>query len=216
MMSSLITWLEGLAQHVPLELFVLIGGLVEEIVAPIPSPLVATLAGSITVSQGLGVWYLLWICLVSTVSKTAGAWIFFFIGSKLEGLAVPRLGKYIGVRHEDIQKFGARFTGKKKDIVLLTLLRSIPVMPSTPVSLACGMVRIGTGQFLIATFAGFYIRNMTFMLLGYSGLSALDSLMGGLDTTESVLKFLMILGAGFLLLWLYWKRRTSDVSKWVK
>jgi membrane protein DedA with SNARE-associated domain len=216
MISALIAWLEGLAQSVSLEVFVLIGGLVEEIIAPIPSPLVATLAGSIAVSQGWGIAYLLWICFVSTISKTMGAWIFFFLGGRLERLAIPRLQKYIGVRDEDIQKFGARFTGKRRDILLLAFLRSIPVMPSTPVSLACGMVRIAVTPFVLATFVGFYVRNLIFMVLGFTGLSAAESLMGGLDTIESALKFLMVLAAGILILWLYWKRRTSDVSTWVK
>lgn len=216
MFDRVILWLEHTAQAVPLPLFVMVGGIVEEILAPIPSPLVSVLAGSITASQQMGFAYLLWICALSTFAKTIGAWIFYFLGDKFEDIAVPRFGKYIGVSHEDLEKFGARFNGTWKDVIVLFILRSIPVMPSTPVSLVCGVLKIRPRTFFIATYAGFYVRNLTFMLLGYTGLAAMESLMNGLDTTETILKILMVGAGGALILWLYWKRKTGNPAEWLK
>jgi membrane protein DedA with SNARE-associated domain len=216
MIDGIVQWLEQSAQSVPLPLFVMLGGLVEEIIAPIPSPLVSTLAGSITVTKNLGFPYLLWICALLTFSKTIGAWIFYVIGDKLEDVAIPRLGRYIGVRHDDLERFGARFRGSWKDELTLLGLRSIPVMPSTPISLVCGILKIRLRTFLVATYVGFYIRNLTFLLLGYTGLAAAESLMSGLDTAETILK-IAIVGTGFtVIFWLYWKRRTGDPSRWLQ
>lgn len=206
MFAQVITWLEHMAQSIPLPLFVIIGGLVEEIVAPIPSPLVSTLSGSIVASQNMGIPGLLWICVLSTFSKTFGAWLFYVLGDKFEDLAVPRFGKWIGVGHEEVERFGARFSGTWKDVLLLTVLRAIPVMPSTPLSVACGIIKIRQSTFLIATYIGFYIRNLTFLALGYTGLSAIDSLMQGIDTTETILKALIVVAAVGLLGFLYWRR----------
>lgn len=209
MFASVIAWLQDVAHVVPLPVFVMVGGVVEEIIAPIPSPLVSTLSGSITATQQLGVPYLLWICLLATATKTASAYIFYVIGDKLEDLAVPKFGKYIGVSHGDLEYFGKKFTGTWKDDLTLAVIRSIPVMPSTPVSLLCGILKINVVTFFIATYIGFYIRNLCFMLIGYTGLSAAESLMTGLDTAEKVLQVVILVAVLALLGWLYWRRRKS-------
>lgn len=207
MFASVITWLEQVAQSVPLPVFVMLGGIVEEIIAPIPSPLVSTLSGSITATQGLGIPYLLWICLLATTTKTLSAYLFYVIGDKLEDLAVPRFGRYIGVTHAELEYFGKKFKGSATDWIALTLIRSVPVMPSTPVSLLCGILKIRLRTFFAATFIGFYVRNLCFMLLGYTGLAAAESLMTGIDTAEKVLQILIVAGAAGVLGWLYWRRR---------
>ena len=216
MFESVILWLEQTAQSVPLPIFVMVGGIVEEIIAPIPSPLVSTLAGSITAAQQLGIPYLLWICALATFAKAIGAWLFYVLGDKLEDVAVPRLGKFIGVTHEDLEHFGEHFKGTWRDEILLLVLRSIPVMPSTPISLLCGILKINLRTFVVATYVGFYIRNLTFMLLGYTGLAAMESLMEGIDTAETVLKILIVLVGGCIIGWLYWKRRTGHPARWLK
>ncbi len=215
MFDAVITWLEATAQSVPLPLFVIVGGLIEEILAPIPSPLVSTLSGSITSAQQLGVPYLLWICAIATLSKTFGAWIFYYLGDKLEDVAVPRFGKYIGITHHDLEHFSDRFGGGWKDDIMLLLIRAIPVMPSTPISLLCGIVKIQLRTFLIATYFGFYIRNLTFMVIGYTGLHAMESLMSGIDTAETILKVVIVAAAVLILGWLYLKRRTGEAHKWL-
>jgi len=216
MFQSIITWLEQTAQTVPLPVFVTVGGIIEEIIAPIPSPLVATLTGSIASAQLLGIPSLLWICAIATLAKTLGTWIFYVLGDKLEDLAVPRFGKFIGVRHEDLEHFGGHFQGTWKDEVILLILRAIPVMPSTPISLVCGILKINLRTFFFATYAGFYIRNLTFMLLGYTGLAAMRSLMDGIDTVETIVEILIVLAGFGVIGWLYWKRRTGHPAQWLE
>ncbi|MBM3227518.1 hypothetical protein FJZ27_01485 [Candidatus Peribacteria bacterium] len=216
MLEGIIAWLTHMAQTVPLPLYVTVGGVIEEIIAPIPSPLVSTLAGSIVLTQELGIPYLLWICALATLSKTFGAWIFYVIGDKLEDLAVPRFGKYIGVCHKDLEHFGGRFNGTSRDELTLLFLRAIPVMPSTPISLLCGILKIRMRTFLLATYGGFYLRSLFFMLMGYTGLSAAESLMQGIDTAETFFKVIIVGGVGMVLAWLYWKRRTGHPANWFK
>ncbi len=216
MFEGIIRWLEGIAHIVPLPFFVMIGGIIEEIVAPIPSPLVSTLAGSMSASQQLGLFTLLWLCALATLAKTLGACLFYFLGDAVEDMAVPRFGKYIGVSHEDLEHFGGHFKGTWKDEIILLVLRSIPVMPSTPISLVCGILKINLRTFLVATYIGFFIRNLTFMLIGYTGLEAMGSLMEGIDTAETILKMLIVLAAALIIGFLYWKRRKGHPAKWLR
>ncbi len=206
MIAALTAWLEHIALSIPLPLFVVAGGLIEEIVAPIPSPFVSTMSGGIAASQHQGILYVLFICAIATAAKTVGAWLFYVIGDKLEDVAVPRFGKYIGVKHEDVERFGSYFHGSWKDIGILLLLRSIPVMPSTPISLVCGILKIDIRTFFVSTYIGFYIRNLFFIMLGYTGLDTLNSFMSGINTAETVMKFACILLVTAVLGWLYWKR----------
>lgn len=216
MFEGVILWLEHTAQSVPLPIFVMVGGIIEEILAPIPSPLVSVLAGSITKAQQLGVPYLLWICVLSTFAKTIGAWIFYFLGDKFEDIAIPRFGKYIGVSHADLEHFGGHFNGTKKDDFILLIIRAIPVMPSTPISLLCGLLKINMRTFLIATYIGFYIRNLFFMVIGYTGLSAAEDLMNGLSTAEDILKVAIVGIVLLVLAWLYWRRAKGKPIKLFK
>lgn len=216
MFDGVLLWLQNLATEVPLPLFVIIGGVVEEIIAPIPSPIVNGLAGSIVRVQGLGVPYILWICLLSSIAKTASTWIFYVLGDKFEDAVAPRFGKYIGVTHEDLEHFGEHFQGGWKDDVILLVLRSIPVMPSTPISLICGVLKINMRTYIVSTIIGFFIRGLFFTLLGYSGLAAADALFEGMNSIESVLTVVMVAALLLILGWLYWKRGKVHPGTWIK
>ncbi len=206
MIQAVILWLEQLAGSIPLPLFVVLGGLLEEVIAPIPSPLVATITGTLLSTQQLGIPYLLFICALATVAKTVGAWLFYVLGDKLEDVAVPRFGKYIGVSHDDLEHFGEHFKGTHRDAWVLLGLRSVPVMPSTPISVICGILKINLKTFILSTYIGFYIRNLFFILLGFEGLGATNSLISGIDTAETVLKLTIVFCVLLVLGWFYWKR----------
>ena len=206
MFDVVIQFLRNIAETTSLPVFVIVGGFVEEIIAPVPSPLVATLAGSIAEAKKLGIPSLLWICAIGTAAKTIGAFLFYWLGDKFEDVVIPRFGKYIGVRHEDVERLGSRLSGKLRQDFLLFFLRSIPVMPSTPLSVVCGVLKVHPLSFLVTTYVGFYIRNFFFLYLGYTGLSTMGSLMEGIDTTETILKIVMVALVVAVLGWLYWRR----------
>lgn len=216
MFEGILLWLQNLANDVPLPLFVMIGGIVEEIVAPIPSPVVNGVAGSIARVQGMGIPAILWICFLSAVAKTAGAWIFYVLGDKFEDAVVPRFGKLIGVKHEDLEHFGGHFDGTLKDDLILFVLRAIPVMPSTPVSLICGILKITMRTYLVSTLAGFFVRGAFFTFLGFSGIAAADALFAGVSSIESMLTVIMLLGVVLILAWLYVKRGKVHPGTWLK
>ena len=109
---------------VPVEIFAFVGSFLEEVIAPIPSPLVMTAVGSIAFSQHHGYAFLLWLSLIGAVGKTLGAWVIYFVAFNLEDILLERFGRFLGVSKDDIAKLGKYFKKKWKDFFVLFLLRN--------------------------------------------------------------------------------------------
>jgi len=211
----IITWLENLAAHVPLEVFTLIGSFVEELVAPIPSPIIMTMAGTIAGAQGRPLFYLLVVAVLSSIAKTGAGVLLYVLADKAEDFLLTRFGKFLGITHDEIEKIGAYISHSWKDDVVLFLLRSIPVMPSSPISITCGAIKINFKTFLWTTFFGSIIRSAFYLYLGYSGLDAARSLLEDMNSLETIFKvlFVAVLGAG--VIWGYYKRQRGELP-WQK
>lgn len=192
--NQIMAYLETLAQSIPLELFSILGTIIEEILAPIPSPFVMTATGSIAQAQGRALAYLIVIAILGAAGRVVGAIFLYVISDIAEDIIFGKLGKFFGVSHEDIEKIGSRFEGTSKDFVTLSILRSIPVMPSSPLSIVCGIIKLDLKTFAAGTFLGSIVRNLFFLYIGFTGLAASESFMEGIDSLETVGKIVFILG----------------------
>jgi len=210
-MQMLITWLESLAQQVPVTWFVFIGALVEEIIAPIPSPLVMMLGGSIAASQGSTVLFLLLLALIGALSKTLGSLVIYVLADKAEDVLINKFGKFLGVSHSDTEGLGKYLGNGKRDDIAIFLMRAIPVIPTAPVSVIAGLIKINLKTYLLSTFLGLVVRNMIYLYLGYTSLGTLESLGEGFDSLEKVGYLILSVFAGLALLWMYRKRQQGSV-----
>ncbi len=212
LLQTLTAW----SQKVPLEIFTLLGAFTEEVIAPIPSPFVMTLAGSLAEAQH-GTWViLLWLAVVGAFGKTVGSWIIYWLVDKAEDVVIGRFGKFFGISHKDLESVGEYFSKGGKDDLLLLVVRCIPVMPSSPVSAACGLVKVPMKTFLWTTFVGSIVRNLFFLALGFYGLQTAGSVMNGLEQVETIMKVLFILAVLATLAFLYRKRQKESPLMWVK
>lgn len=188
----------------PLPAFTFIGVIVEEVLAPIPSPLVMTLAGSLAASSGQAVVYLVWLAFVGAVGKTLGSYVIYVIADKGEDFVLRKFGKFFGVSHKEIEAIGKHLNHGWRDDIVLFLLRAIPIIPTAPVSLVAGLIRVNLRTYLTSTFFGTLVRNIIYLYFGYTSLGALESLNEGLDSFESVgyviLAVLMAAGIGYMYL----------------
>lgn len=203
--------LEAFATKVPLEVFVVIGSLVEEIVAPIPSPSILTLAGSIALSQEKTLLFLVWLAVLGSIGKTLGGWVLYWIGDKAEDIITHKWGKFFGISHKHIEQLGERFHKGHKDIILLTFLRSIPIFPSAPISIGCGVIKLPIKVYLLGTFLGTIVRGFIYIYLGYSGVELLKGLSTHLDRTETIIQLVLFLFLVLIIAWSYWKRHKSKL-----
>lgn len=199
-------WLTSLAHVVPLEVFVMVGAFTEEIIAPIPSPIIMTLAGTLAGAKEVGWWYILVLAFLGAVAKTAASVIVYFVSDKAEDLIVGKFGKFLGVTSKELEKIGSQFSGTNKDTVILTLARAVPIMPTAPVSIVCGIIKMDLKSYIIGTGIGTFIRNILYLSLGYVGLSSLENINAGLDSMESVMQLVIAGVGGAVLLLLFYRR----------
>ena len=207
--DTLIQSFQYYADKVPLEIFTFVGSFIEEVIAPIPSPLVLTLAGSVAESQGFPMIYLLWISLIGAVGKTLGGYLLYVVADKAEDIVVSKFGRFFGITHKDVEKLSAQLNGGKRDDVIFFFMRTLPIFPSAPISIICGLIKFNFRSFIILTLIGSFLRNLLFLYLGYFGLASAESIIQGFDKIESVVQvvLLFILAGG--LFWMY-KNRSSQ------
>ena len=206
LIESMLAQLEELARHVPLEVFTVVGTFFEELIAPLPSPFVLTTAGTITKAQGKALVYIIFISILAAVSKTFGGWILYKITDKIEDVLTSKFGKFIGINSGDIEKIGRYFNGTKRDGIILFVMRSLPVVPSSPISITSGLIKINMKTFIVSTFFGTIIRNLCYLYLGYTGLAASEEIISGLNKSETIGEIIIIILIVIALLWGYKQR----------
>lgn len=202
MFDHLEALLLSLATTMPLPLFAGVSSAIEEIVAPIPSGPVMLVMGSLAQIQGYTLWMLFGLSIAAAIGKLVGALVVYFVADKAEDLLSGRFAKFFGVTHAQIESFGTRFGNGWKDYVLLTLLRTLPFIPSVVVSFGAGALKIPLRLFIFATIIGSVLRDSFFLYLGYAGIGAADEILAYFSTVESFFQVAIVLGVlgalGFL------------------
>ncbi|MBN1168300.1 VTT domain-containing protein [Candidatus Woesebacteria bacterium] len=191
-MEKLFTILADFVHKVPLPIYTSIGGLIEEVVAPVPSPLIMTSAGGFAKDQGFLPFYIAVISLYAAIGKTIGALLIYFVSDKAEDLVLIKFGKFFGVTHKQVEKLGKKFDKTWKDDLLLIFLRALPVLPGAPVAIVAGIIKLNLRTYIVSTLIGVWLRSMIFGYTGYYGISQLGRLIASLD---SIVNVILVIGA---------------------
>ena len=187
--------------QIPVELIVFFGSIIEEIFPPLPSPLLLIITKIATYNQKFTVPYILLLTSIATFGKTVGSFFIYFLADRTEDLVTSRFGKWLNISHKSVEDIGRRFNGSWKDIFILIFLRAIPIIPTTPLSFVCGIIKLNIRTFIATAFIGSFIR--IFLLL-YLGVAAYRSLITNTNNAaEVLLVFIMICLVG----WFYYKRK---------
>lgn len=211
LLSPAINYLHTMSQTVPLPIFTTVGAALEEIIAPIPSPLVMTLAGSLASSARLPLSYLLYLAIIGSLAKTAASYIVYVVSDKAEDLVLTKFGKFVGVSHKEVEKFGAQLSGGWTDNLVMLALRAIPIIPTAPVSIIAGLLKLDVVTFLWTTVIGYAVRNYFYLYLGATSIGALESLNEGLDSFEKIGYLIIFVILVVLTLFFYKKRQDDNI-----
>lgn len=212
MLSTLTQYLYDFSQQVPLPVFTAVGSLIEEIISPIPSQAIMIFGGSLARAAHTGQLMLVLMALTGAVGKTLGSLLYYVFADKIEDIIVPRFGKYIGISHEQLEQVGKKLGRGWADDIALFLLRLIPAVPSSPVSVACGLIKIDLRTFIVTAFFGSFFRNWMYLLIGFYGWEAYRRfLQPFLPYQKYIIPSLVLVGVGLAILgYRYWRRKKRD------
>lgn len=190
----------------PLELFVLVGTFVEELLSPIPSFAVLVPAGAVANAQERGVAYLLVLMVFSAIGRIGAGVILYWIADKSEDKLLANGRRFFGISHKEIERFGQRL-GKSpiRDWTLLFVFNAIPIFPTGALSILCGFVKVRFRMFAITTFFGTMINALIYMAIGYGGFRIANSL-------EEIQTIMQIVAAALvicLVVWFVHRRRRA-------
>ncbi|HUM57131.1 MAG TPA: VTT domain-containing protein [Candidatus Woesebacteria bacterium] len=213
----ILNFLTNFANSVSLPLFVIVGALTEEVLAVIPSPFVPLTAGSLAYNQGKSVYFILFLVLIGAIAKTFSTSVVFWFSDKLEDLITKgKLGKILGLEANEIERYGKIFSKNKSNIFIVFILRALPFIPTLPVTVVSGLIKVKYRIFALGTFLGVLVRNSFYLLGAFYGLQKFQSLVEGVDALSSIFEILMIIGfLGFIFFLLRnnWERIFMALKK---
>ena len=165
----------GLASFFPLALF----SFINEILAFFPYALV--LAGQLLFLRGpfdiaLTAKLLVYVGVPVGLGGSLGAlplYALAYFGGKP---TINKFKKYLRFSWDDVERINQRFKGEWYDEAVFLLLRSIPLVPAFPVSIAGGILRMRFLPFFVLTTVGFIIKVMITLLIVGMGVHGLSQL----------------------------------------
>jgi membrane protein DedA with SNARE-associated domain len=195
------------------QLAVFIGVMIEQIIVPIPSPLIIMGAGAILILPDLSIpnafLQILWvIVLPGSIASTLGSYIGYIISFYGGKALVVRLQRFLDVDWDQIERLERRFQGKKEALSIF-LSRAIPVFPISLVSIFAGLLRIPIKPFTIYTFLGSIFRCFFLGVFGWWIGATYEKAATRLDSVETIVSILMLVGMGVAFGYLYHKFRRA-------
>lgn len=200
-------WLaETIRQNGSVSIF--IGGILEELIVPIPSPLVSLAGGAFLVTRGESVLLSLFkkVVLPFSLGATLGSsfvYLLAFFGGRF---LIEKMERYLGFNWSMVEKIRNKFIKGYHDELAIFLLRAIPVVPVSLISGVCGVVRINWKEFYLFTFLGLIGRSFILGFLGWQAGAAYQTLVEGIDRIEGLVFLLLFLLFLAFLAFGYYKR----------
>ena len=195
------------------QLAMFLGGLIEQIIVPIPSPVITMAGGAFLIDHLQFSLKTIWeifskVSVPYSIGATIGTGLVFFIAYFGGKPLIDKFGKYIGISWRLIEKIGTDFKKTITDEIFILVFCSIPVVPVSLVSAFCGAIKTKPPKFFILIFFALLIRATILGFIGFQMGEAFTDLAHGLNSIESLLT---VIGAGLILGFLFLQR-----EKWLK
>ena len=210
MISEITQWvMESMRAHGQISVF--IGVMIEQVIVPIPSPLIVMGAGAILILPELPILnaflQILWIIVLpGAIASTLGSYIGYMISYYGGKALVVRFQRFLDVDWEEIGHLEKRFQGKREAISIF-LSRAIPVFPISLVSIFAGLLRIPIRPFTLYTFLGSIFRCLFLGFVGWWIGATYEKVATRLDSAETIISIFMLIGMVVVLWYLYRKFR---------
>lgn len=166
---------------------------IENIFPPIPSEVILTFGGFLTLHSTLNI---LGVIIASTLGSVIGAIILYMIGKllskeRLYKIVEGSIGKTLHFKKDDIDNSEKWFLEKGKYTVFFC--RFIPIVRSL-ISIPAGMTKMNFSFFLILTLAGSSIWNTILVILGAFAGEAWESISNSVNMFSKVVLIILVVG----------------------
>lgn len=170
---------------------------IENLFPPIPSELILTFGGFMTIDTTMTV---VGVVIASTIGSVLGAIVLYYVGKilnkkRLIKIVNSKYGKLLRVKTKDIESADKWFDAKGNKTVFFC--RFVPVIRSL-ISVPAGMSEMPMPKFLFYTTSGSLLWNTLLVCVGAFAGDKKDYILSIIDNVENVV--LMILVAVFLIL----------------
>lgn len=193
---------------------VLIGGLVEQVIVPVPSPIIPMAAGFLFVPAEISGFFIvlkdivLKAALPFAIGSTIGSTMVYLLAWFGGKFLIEKFQKWLDITWEDVEAIKAKyFSENSADELVIFLSRAIPVIPSVLFSAACGAIRIKPWKFYLYTALGLFVRGILLGWLGWQSGEAIFAVSEGVDRWENVFTIGILAISLGLLVWAYTKRK---------
>ncbi|MCG1129891.1 DedA family protein [Staphylococcus epidermidis] len=186
-------------------IFILI--LLENVLPVVPSEIILTFAGLLSVKSHLSIWTLL---IIATIASFIGLLILYYIcrlisEEKLYHF-VDRHGKWMKLKSKDLKRANDWF--KKYGAWAVFLCRFVPVL-RVLITIPAGINRMNVIQFTTLSLIGTTIWNFALILLGRLLSDSFDALMNGIHTYSRIMYIIIIIAVIYFVIRYLMKRRRS-------
>ncbi len=216
MITGIIDYLEGII--VAFGFWgIFVASFLEEIIAPLPSPIVMTSAGFFILegSPSPDFFFVLvfMIAIPYAVGVTIASFIFYGILYFFGESGVKRWGKWFGVSWDDVERLRRRMKRTYWDELTLLFLRIVPLVPSAVLASICGFVKMRIASYVLITLVGVTVRACIFATLGWYLGEAYRKHAETIAGVESFIgySFLFLSGCFLFFVFFYTQRRSKNV-----
>lgn len=183
---------------------VMLGMVIEEVVVPIPSPIIPMAAGFLlidaaTLSAAMFQIFFL-IALPASIASVISSYFVFLIAYHGGPPIIKKYGKYIDLKWEEVQKLESHFdSGNEKYYV--ALFRAIPIVPLSLISGSAGLFQMNWKTYGIWSFIGMMPRNFFLALIGWwiGSREVLERIAGLIDSLSTLVIVVAVLSVGSVI-----------------
>lgn len=164
----------------------------ENIFPPIPSELILTFSGFLTLHSDMNI---VGVIIAATLGSVFGAIVLYFVGrllstERLQKLANGKTGKILRFKASDIEKADDWFDNHGKKIVFFA--RFIPVIRSL-ISIPAGTTNMPLTSFIILTTLGTLIWNTVLVILGQQAGEAWPKISAAFDSFSNIILIVLVI-----------------------
>jgi membrane protein DedA with SNARE-associated domain len=183
-------------------LAVVLGMMLEEIVMPIPSPIVPMSAGVLLVTADTfleGIAQIIFLIVIpGSIASVLASYFGYSIGYLGGKPVIERYGRFLDLEWEEIQELRDHMTSGREHYYI-ALFRAIPVVPLSLIDGASGVFRVEWKKYGVWSLMGMIFRNFTLAFIGWRLQDDFRAVAAGIDTVSTLV--LVVVGVT-VLLWL--------------